>query len=117
MEIKTVRDAVAVQLAGCGKNVEELVVARLADAEIKERVADVVSAVSMMSGMESEQKKLEKFDIESFGADGAVVTQAYSKKRSEERAKNNKDIDRLANAVNSAFSESKWAELRKLVRS
>ena len=117
MEIKTVREAVAAQLAGCGKNVEKLVVSRLADAEVEARVADVVAAISKMSELEAEKKALEKFDVEAFDGDGSVATQAYSRKRSEERARNAKAIEKLGGAVDAAFGGNKWAELRRLVKS
>ena len=116
MKIKVVSDAVAERLAACGDSVTERVVGFLAEQEICDRVNDVVAATTKMTEMAAEQKRLDKFDVETFSAEGEVETQAYSKKRSEDRARNAASITRLEKAVSDAFDNNKWAELRKIVR-
>ena len=109
-----IRAKVVEQLATANTAVKDKVIDHLYQEELAKRTAATLKVVSRLEETEKEYRKLEKPDVETFGADGVVANASYSKERNEARKKNREEAAKLEAALKAALEENKFDKVLEL---
>ncbi|MDO8660404.1 MAG: hypothetical protein Q7K43_00805, partial [Candidatus Woesearchaeota archaeon] len=97
---------VAERVKGSGTQVYEKLRDTLVDREVGERVVLLEKALVQRNQTISELRKLEKPDVETFDADGKVLSASWSKQRTEELKKKREQLQRLETAFDNALGDN-----------
>ena len=103
MNTQTITMAVAERIADLAPTVADAITDRLVEKESARRVEKIMTALQTLDGDERSAKKLGP-DIKAFDANGAIVSEAYSKARLDERNKLHKKIEKTRAAIDAALA-------------
>jgi hypothetical protein len=104
MTTKTIREAVAEQIAAISPEVENSIVQHFVAAETKKRADAIIKGMDDLASAQKERSKLAKPDLATYNADRTVASESYSKARLDEVEKIDKKTDKLTKALDKALS-------------
>jgi hypothetical protein len=112
--MSSITEKVAEQIASSGENIKERVIQHLVAKEVERRSEAVIKALDSLDKLKREGLKI-KPDVVSYGDDGKIASQAWSKAKIDERNTNQSKIDKLQAALNKGLDEGDFASLFNLV--
>lgn len=107
-----IAESVAEKIATSGAKVTEIVIDKLANAEINRRVDMIAKAIGRLDTLKKEFKKINKPDTKYY-TDGKPV-ETMSEKRYQEIDKAKKAIERIESCVNTALEKNDEESYKKL---
>ena len=107
-------EVVAERLAKIGPEIEGRVVEILAEKELAKRETQIVAAYSEFDTLNKRFKRINRGDIQTFDAKGAVASESYSKPRLKEIKEVSERLAKIENAIGKALIDSNFEPLDKL---
>lgn len=101
-------------IKGAGETIRTRLREAMVEREIKERVDLLDKTIIARNSVLTELRKIERPDVETFGADGKVVSASYTKARLEELKKLKDKIAKYENAIEKALTDNDFSKLKEL---
>lgn len=112
----TVKQLVTDRLGGVGPTVREKVVDLMVDQEIDRRVKAVSALVTKLDEINTNLKKIDRADVETFNQDGTVATSSFTKARLEEIKKAKEQATKIEKALDQAFENNDFQKVFELAK-
>ena len=101
----TITDKVTAALANVSDAVNDEVVNVLVEQDKSKRVDAIVAGLSKIDELTRSKYRLAKGDVETFDADGKVVSSTFTKERLAEKKKNSEVLEKWTNALSKAIEK------------
>lgn len=109
----SVQMKVAEQISAIAPKVEDKVVGTLVDRELVKRSDALVNVMDKLDKANKDFKRLVA-DVKTYDEKGTVLTETFSKARIDERAKAQKQIDKMTGAINKALEKGDFGDVYNL---
>lgn len=114
--MSTIGEKVAEQLGNSGLQITERVITHLVEKEVSRRSEAVIKALDSLDKLVKEGKKI-KPDIVTYGDDGKISSQSWSKQKIDERNANETKTTKLQAVLDKALDKNDFSDLFSLVNS
>lgn len=115
MEIKTVQDVVAQEIASLGEVVAEGLIEHLVKLEREKRIASVIKAEELLRKLKREHNR-HRPNNKLYDEGGAEVQAYFTKDALDAKNKSQENIDKLEAALNKALEGNDFDKLNDLVQ-
>lgn len=112
--MSTITENVAQQLCNSGPQIMERVITHFVEKEVSRRSETAIKALDKLDKLQKEGNKI-KPDIISYGDDGKIASQSWSKQKIDERNANAAKIVKLQAALDKALDTNDFSDLFNLV--